>query len=174
MNDTYLQQELGDESVLCQEVTLEELETNLSKCKNRSAVGQDGISYYLIKKLPKATKASLCLLYSDAIRLGYFPKAWKSALVKLIPKPQKDLKLAKNFRPISLLNCLGKDLERIVAQRLSSYLEEKKLFTKSQSGFRKHHMTTEQLLRLAEESHKAFQKQQTIAALFLDGIHRQP
>ena len=29
-------------------------------------------------------------------------------------------------------------------------------------------MTTEQLLRLSEESHSAFKKQQTIAALFLD------
>ena len=168
MNDTYLQQELGDESVLCQEVTIEELEANLTKCKNRSAVGQDGISYFLIKKLPKYTKVSLCLLYSDAIRLGYFPKAWKTALVKMIPKPLKDSKLAKNFRPISLLNCLGKVLERILAQRLSSFLEEKKLFTKSQSGFRKHHMTTEQLLRLVEESHKAFKNQQTVAAVFLD------
>jgi hypothetical protein len=46
-NDTYLQQELGDESVLCQEVTLEELEANLTKCKNRSAVGQDGSSFLI-------------------------------------------------------------------------------------------------------------------------------
>ena len=47
-------------------------------------------------------------------------------------------------------------------------MEDNKLFSRSQSGFRRHHMTTEQLLRLSEESHSAFKKQQTIAALFLD------
>ena len=42
------------------------------------------------------------------------------------------------------------------------------MFSKSQSGFRKHRMTTEQLLRFSEETHIAFQKRQIVAALFLD------
>ena len=50
-NETYQQEEEGDESVLCKKVSLEEFEANLAKCKNRSAVGQDGISYFLLKKL---------------------------------------------------------------------------------------------------------------------------
>jgi hypothetical protein len=168
MHSLYQENEVGDDSILCQRVTLEELESNLAKCKNRSAVGKDNISYSMIKKLPKKTKESLCLIYSDAIRLGYFPALWKSAIVKMIPKPQKDLKYAKNFRPISLLPCLGKVLERILAQRLSKLLEEKNMFSKSQSGFRRHHMTAEQLLRLSEECHMAFKKQKTVAVIFLD------
>ena len=168
LDEKYDELEPGDDSTLCQEIDLDEFETNLAKCKNRSAVGHDGISYFLLKKLPKKTKESLCRIYSDTIRLGYFPKLWKVAIVKMIPKPNKDVKYAKSFRPISLLSCIGKLLERILASRLSKYMEEKKLFSLSQSGFRRHHMTTEQLLRLSEESHRAFEKRQTVAAVFLD------
>ena len=168
MNDNYRREEFGDDLYLCHSVTIEELDGCLARCKNRSAVGHDGISYSLLKRLPKESKQSLCQIYSDAFRIGHFPKIWKSAIVKMIPKPNKDIKYAKNFRPISLLSCVGKVLERLLATRLSKYMEEKKLFTQSQSGFRRHHMTTEQLLRLAEESYCAFKKKQISTALFLD------
>ena len=123
--------------VLCKEVTLEELDSNLARGKNRSVPGQDRISYHLIKKLPKESKTDLCRIFPDAIRLGYFPKLWKTALVKMIPKPNKDTKYAKSYRPISLLPCIGKLLERILASRLSRFMEENKMFKKSQSGFRR-------------------------------------
>ena len=135
-NEKYSQEENSDDLVLCKEVTLEELDSNLARCKNRSAPGQDGISYHLIKKLPKESKTDLCRIFPDAIRLGYFPKLWKTALVKMIPKPNKDTKYAKSYRPISLLPCIGKLLERILASRLSSFMEENKMFKKSPSGFR--------------------------------------
>ena len=167
-HESYSTDEYDDESVLCQEVTMDEFDKNLARCKNRSATGHDGISYYLMKKLPIETKKSLCLIYSDSIRLGYFPQLWKTAIVKVIPKPGKDAKFAKNFRPISLLSCVGKVLERIIADRISMHMEKNNMFAKSQSGFRRKRMTSEQIFRLSEECHTAFKKQQTTAALFLD------
>ena len=168
MELTYEEEEQGDDSHLIRPISIQELQENLAKCKNRSATGKDAISYAMIKKLPERTQKDVCQLFSDAFRLGYFPKIWKNALVKMIPKPQKDSKLAKNHRPISLLSCLGKILERVTARRLSIYLEEKNMFSNAQSGFRSHRMTSEQLLRLSEESYRAFKKKQTVAALFLD------
>ena len=91
-NEKYSQEENSDDLVLCKEVTLEELDSNLARGKNRSVPGQDRISYHLIKKLPKESKTDLCRIFPDAIRLGYFPKLWKTALVKMIPKPNKDTK----------------------------------------------------------------------------------
>ena len=107
-------------------------------------------------------------MFSSCLELGYFPAAWKNAKTILIPKPGKDAREAKNFRPISLLSCVSKLLERIIARRLSQYMEEKSLFTKSQSGFRAKHMTAEQLLRLSENCHLAFKQKQSVASLFLD------
>ena len=167
-NETYSMEEDGDDSNLCQEVSIEELDANLARCKNRSAVGNDGISYHLLKKLPENMKKNVCQVFSDAIRLGYYPEKWKSATVKMIPKPNKDSRFAKNFRPISLLSCVGKVLERILANRISSFLEENNMFATSQSGFRRKRMTSEQLLRLSEECHSAFKNNKNTAAIFLD------
>ena len=164
----YLETENGDDSPLVQRVTVEELRQNLSRCKNRSAVGQDGLSYRLLKKVPDAYLERICSLFSQCLHIGFFPSKWKKAKTILIPKPGKDIKQAKNYRPISLLSCLGKLLERIIAFRLSTHLELKNQFAKSQSGFRAGHMTSEQLFRLAEECHMSFKKQQVVAALFLD------
>ena len=167
-DDTFEDPEFDDESPLCSPVTIDEFDSNLAKCKNGSAAGPDGITYSLIKKLPTEYKKKVCSVFSDAVRLGHYPSLWKDAIVKMIPKPNKDAKYAKNFRPISLLSCMGKVLERIIARRLSEYMEVNNMFTTSQSGFRKHRMTTEQLLRLSEEAHIAFKKQQVVSAIFLD------
>ena len=164
----YLQAEEGDDSTLLKEVTVDELRENLARCKNKSAHGLDGIRYSVIKKIPDTYLNEIAKVFSSCLKLGYFPTAWKTAKTILIPKPGKDLREAKNFRPISLLSCLGKLLERLLAHRISRYMEEENLFTSSQSGFRSHHMTAEQLLRLSEQCHNAFKNKQVVASLFLD------
>ena len=73
----------------------------------------------------------------------------------------------KTIDPFLYFHALVKFLN-IIATRLSMHMEKNKMFAKSQSGFRNHRMTCEQLLRISEESHMAFKKQQTTAALFLD------
>ena len=146
----------------------DELRENLARCKNKSAPGLDGLRYSVIKRIPDAYLGEIAKVLCSCLKLGYFPSAWKTAKTILIPKPGKDTREAKNFRPISLLSCLGKLLERILARRISRYMEEKNLFSNSQSGFLSNHMTAEQLLRLSEQFHTAFKKKQVVASLFLD------
>ena len=86
----------------------------------------------------------------------------------MIPKCGKNNNEAKNWRPISLISVLAKLFERIIASRLSTYLETKKLLSSSQSGFRKGRMTSEQLFRLSEDSMGCMKKKGITAALFLD------
>ena len=86
----------------------------------------------------------------------------------MIAKPGKDKKMVQSYRPISLLSCLSKLLERIIAKRLSSYMEQNKLFAETQSGFRAGKMTSEHILSLTERSFLAFKNQQTVTSIFLD------
>ena len=164
----YLDPEEGDDSSLLEEVSVGELKENLARCKSKSTPGLDGIKYSVIKRIPDGYLEEIAKVFSACLKVGYFPSAWKTAKTILIPKPGKDSREAKNFRPISLLSCLGKLLERLLANRISKYMEEKKLFTSSQSGFRSNHMTAEQLLRLSEQCHNAFKNKQVVASLFLD------
>ena len=64
------------------------------------------------------------IVYSLLINSGYHPKIWKQATGFILKKPSKpNYSLPKAYRVISLLNCLGKVSERILAQRLS-YIAE--------------------------------------------------
>ena len=164
----YGEEEEGDSSDLLKRVTVDEIKDTLSICKDRSASGMDEISYRVLKKLPNAFLLLLATIFTACFRTGYFPDKWKAAKTILIPKPGKDHKQAKNHRPISLLSCLSKLLERIIAKRLSSHMEKRGLFATSQSGFRAGRMTNEHLLHITEQTFTAFKKKQTSASIFLD------
>ena len=71
----YLEPEEGDDSTLLQTVTIKELRENLAKCKNKSAVGLDGISYKLIKRLPDKYLSQIAVILSSCVTFGYFPTA---------------------------------------------------------------------------------------------------
>ena len=62
-------------------------------------------------------------LFEKSINSGKLPDTWKHAVITLIPKPNKDHQRVTGFRPISLLSCLSKLLERIINARLREYLE---------------------------------------------------
>ena len=168
MTKAYTEPEMGDSDPILSKITLEEILDQLKKCKSKSAPGEDGLNYAIIKMLPKNVLLYIQSLFNVSLTLGYFPSKWKSATIKMIPKSGKDKQEAKNWRPISLLSCLGKLYERTVTARLSSYLEKNKLLSSSQSGFRKNRMAAEQLFRLSEDSHSNMKKKGVTAALFLD------
>jgi len=51
---------------------------------------------------------------------GYHPKQWRKAIAVALRKPNKpDYSNPWAYRLITLLECLGKILEKIVAQRLT-------------------------------------------------------
>lgn len=59
-----------------------------------------------------------------SIRLGYQPKRWEKAQGILLEKGEKqDLSLVKSYKVISLLNCLGKVVEKVIAVLLSQFCE---------------------------------------------------
>ena len=164
----YLEAEDGDEADLLKTVTVQEVKETLQICKSGSAQGPDQISYHVLKKLPDTFLLLIATLFSCCLHIGYFPDKWKCAKTILIPKPGKDPKQAKNHRPISLLSCLGKILERILAKRLSTHMEKNNLFAASQSGFRAGRMTSEHTLHMVENSFTAFKNKETVASIFLD------
>ena len=54
-----------------------------------------------------------------SLHLGIHHDAWKRSIMVIIPKPNKPSYSAPGvYRPIQLLECLGKLLEKIVVKRL--------------------------------------------------------
>lgn len=76
-------------------------------------------------------------LFTACLKAGHHPRQWKEAVVCVIPKPNRaNYTLAKNFRPISLLECLGKLLEKIVAKLIYREMNKHALVPTTQFGGR--------------------------------------
>ena len=91
----------------------------LSGTKNNSAAGPDSVGYRLIKAI-WGTRLGGELLGEvvSALRGGYIPDRCRDMQVVLIPKPGRDLTQTKNWRPLNLINCIGKLGEKVVADRI--------------------------------------------------------
>ncbi|APA15803.1 hypothetical protein SS1G_09342 [Sclerotinia sclerotiorum 1980 UF-70] len=59
-------------------------------------------------------------LYLNCIQIGHHPRSFRSAILAIIPKPNKaDLSSPRSYRPIALLSVPGKGLERLIARQMS-------------------------------------------------------
>ena len=85
-----------------------------------------------------------------------------------IPKPNKDHTDPLSYRSIALSSCLCKVLVCMVNTRLIWYLEKYRILDRSQCGFRKHHSTTNLMVRLEIYLRDAFAQRQQAVGLFFD------
>ena len=161
-------QETEDKHYMLREINVLEITKTLQKCRNRSAPGEDQISYFILKNLDRENLSNIALIYNSCLKTGYFPNAWKQAKVVMLPKPGKDLTKPTSYRPISLLPAMGKIFERIVASRFSAFLEKVDYFDENQAGFRKKRSTVDQLFKLSQSVSTALKKHKKAVGVFLD------
>ena len=77
-------------------------------------------------------------MVQQTIRLGYHPKQWKKSRGILLEKGgTRDFGLVRYYRVISLLNCIGKVVEKVVVEQLSQYCESHSMLHPGQMGARK-------------------------------------
>ena len=73
-----------------------------------------------------------------------------------------------NYRPISLLSCFSKIIEKIVCARLTDFLDVNNLISNSQYGFRKKHSTLHPLIHFQNFVSTALDKKEHAIAIFCD------
>ena len=98
-------------------LTIEELDQSINQAKLKSTPGADGFSNYFIKEYCHIFCTPLHKLSVDCYANNKLTKSFRSAEIKLIPK-KGNIKLLKNWRPISLLNCFYKTISRAICSRL--------------------------------------------------------
>ncbi|KAI5737978.1 hypothetical protein M8J77_001407 [Diaphorina citri] len=147
--------------------TYAELLSTFKNCKS-AAAGVDGISYQLIIKLPEVALKRLLSLYNTIWRTGVVPELWNTALIIPILKPGKPSSDAENYRPISLLCCMNKIMEKMISKRLKWLIEDRQLVDTYQNGNRKQRSTMDNLVLLEQETITALQNHEYVIAVFLD------
>jgi len=147
--------------------SMDELTNAISKSHD-TAVGPDSIHYQMLKNLLDSAMDTLLDAVNYIWTTGDFPPEWHLATVISVAKPGKDSTDPTSYRPVALTSCLCKVMERMINTRLVWYLEQLKLITPVQSGFRKQRSTTDQLVRLETFVCEAFVNKQHTVAIFFD------
>ena len=126
------------------------------------------ISVQMLYHLPLDWKKELQEIYNCCWIEGYLPDSWNHAVITPIHKPNADKSLPSSYRPISITSAYSKVLEKMVAQRLSWYIESTNIINPVQAGFRKFHSTMDHAIRLKTEVENALSAGGLTVAVFLD------
>lgn len=121
-------------------ITIEEIEETIRGRPKRKAPGIDGFPAAGLQPLFQAAGAQLQKIFNSCLQEGIFPQVWKRAKIAWLPKPH-----GGGLRPICLLPTIGKVFDKVLATRLSFYLEKNGLLSDRQFGFRRGRGTTEAL-----------------------------
>ena len=140
-------------------ITVEEVEQAIRRCHADKAPGPDKIPNRALQAALPVLSEHLTVLFQACIEKGYHPKAFKKANTITLKKPGKDdYTEAKAYRPIALINTLGKALEKIIGTKLSALAELHKLVPEAQMGARKGRATDTALELITEQVHTVWKK----------------
>lgn len=149
-------------------ISFEQLVDLVAELKNKHSSEPDGIPNSVIKMLPEYFRRVLLIIFNNCINLNYLPRIWKLSTVTFLKKDESVKGDIGNYRPISLLCCVSKLLERFFVQRLEREAEEKRLISDNQFGFRKKLGTTHAIGRLLDLVYDCRSQAQAAAAVFVD------
>ena len=136
----------------CQdEVSEDDVTKVVWRLKPDKAPGNDEITNRVVKLAIRVIGKQLARLFTACLRLGYHPRVFRTAVTVVLRKPGKpDYSDPAAYRPIALLNTLGKVLESIVAGRISTLAERYSLLPDEQYGARPGRSAEDALLNLQE------------------------
>lgn len=145
-----------------------EIQMIIKKLKNNKAPGNDSITNLQLKHLPNKGIVQIVKIINAIFLNAYFPNTWKLAKIIPVPKPGKCQNTVQNYRPISLLPCLSKVVERALLRRLLDHIEATNLLIPEQFGFKRSHSTTDQLTRLTDYITHNFNRKKYCGLVLLD------
>jgi exonuclease III len=128
-------------------LSIQELDNALEKMSTKSAGGIDGISTLFLKNFWRFFRTPLHKYATVAFERGELTQSFNSAVIRLIPK-KGDITQIKNWRPISLLNCIYKILSKALDARLQKLNEI--ILSRAQKGFTSKRNLQECLINIVE------------------------
>lgn len=145
-------------------LTIDELKRTVDGMKD-SAPGPDGIPYSYIKFFWEELGQRLLNSWNYGIQIGKLTQSHTESLLKLLPKPGKDLSEIKNWRPITLSNCDIKIITKTLAAKITK--EAARIISGTQTAYIKGRQITDniRMLKAALDANKLEQMNGIIMAL---------
>ena len=148
-------------------VTISEILNATKLLQDKKTPDHNGISSNFLKKIIFNIATPLLHIFRLSFDKGIVPSQLK--LAKVIPIFKNgDPSNMDNYRPISLLSSLSKILEKIVAIRLTTFLNEYDILSNWQFGFRSQHSTVHPMVHFTNFLSNAINKKEHSLAIFCD------
>ena len=113
----------NDDVSLCKSLlTLDDLQTALSKMENNKSPGSDGLTSEFYKFFFDSLGPELLRIANAIYNVELLPPSMAHGLITLVPK-SGDKSLLKNWRPITLLNIDYKIIAKALATKLTKVIE---------------------------------------------------
>jgi hypothetical protein len=153
--------------ILCDiEITIHDVFLGLSSLMPQKASGIDGIPARLLKLCATSLCQPVHHLFTQCFVQACLPSEWK--LHKISPVYKNGSKnLVTNYRPISLLPCISKVLEKIIFNKMYDFIEQSYI-SNSQFGFLKSRSTLQQLLNFLSNIYESFSCSSQTDVVYLD------
>ena len=159
--------EPSDSSLSSISISVDDVRDAISCINPSKASGPDLISPRLIREGSDELCKPLSTFFTNLLDHSLFPSSYKLANVTPIFK-KGDPSKPSNYRPVSLLSCMGKLMERCVHKYLYNYITSNKLLTSFQSGFIKGDSTVNQLVYVYNDICHALDEGKEVRAVFCD------
>ena len=135
--DIHLSINEKDMSELDQDIMRAEVEVVVKRLKNGKAAGLDDIPYEMYKWGGSRMIDLMVTLFNSIWNGENVPKCWNESRVILLHKGgQKNKKDLRNYRPIALMDTIGKIFCMLLNERMSKCVETNGLLSEEQNGFR--------------------------------------
>ncbi len=131
--------------------------------------GPDKTPYFVKKKAWPEYMEQITLLFQLCLQEGYHPLAFHHAILCVLPKlGKRPQHLPRLYRLIALLSCLGKVLERIVAQRLADIALKSQLIGLLHFGTILGRLAVDAAATFTNDIEKAWENNEVLTALAFD------
>ena len=109
----------------------------------------------------------LAHIFNTCITQGYFPHELKIGCITPIFK-SGERKNIQNYRPVCSLSPFSKIFERIIYNRMYSFLDKNHILSNTQYGFRKKRSTESALINYVNNIHEGLNKKRYVTSIFMD------
>lgn len=149
------------------QTTCKEIEKIINNLENKYSTGDDEIPIPIIKPISHIISPPLCNIINASFSQSTFPSKLKKSIITPIHKKgsKEDI---NNFRPISLLSIFSKIIEKVVKNRLVTFLEKNHILTPEQYGFRDSRNTTDAIDNFLNMVYKNIESKNQILGVFCD------
>ena len=147
--------------------TPEEICQTAASMPNKESCGYDDISIATMKIAIPFISTPLARVINNSFSQGIVPDSTKVA--KILPLFKSgDQSLLSNYRLISLLPSFSKIFERLVYNRLISYLNKNNILYDYQFGFRSNHDTAMAVTEMVDKIAEAIDSKKISLGIFID------